>query len=153
MAPNVLGNTLLLAEACIEQEDRSNNNNASIGTQQYKNKSFLNVAPKPAPVAEDLKPKEATKDAKVQETSTEYHHVYVWRNIIAFIYLHLGFLYGSYLLVTSAKWSTIIFELWSTLAIAQARRIRRMRRTGDNDLFYERHRPVDDSIDKRAQMG
>lgn len=53
MAPNVLGNTILLAEACIEQED--NNNNASIGTQQYKSKSFLNVAPKPAPITEELK--------------------------------------------------------------------------------------------------
>uniref|UniRef100_A0A182K1K4 Fatty acid desaturase domain-containing protein n=1 Tax=Anopheles christyi TaxID=43041 RepID=A0A182K1K4_9DIPT len=115
MAPNVLGNTILLAEACIEQEDRNNNNNnGSVGTQQYKSKSFLNVAPKPAPVTEDLKPKDATKQAMVQggtSTARRYHHVYVWRNIIAFIYLHLGFLYGSYLLVTSAKWSTFFFAL------------------------------------------
>ncbi|KAH8247057.1 hypothetical protein KR032_008292 [Drosophila birchii] len=33
----------------------------------------------------------------------------VWRNIIAFGYLHLAALYGAYLLVTSAKWQTIAF--------------------------------------------
>ncbi|KAH8346983.1 acyl-CoA Delta-9 desaturase [Drosophila kikkawai] len=31
----------------------------------------------------------------------------VWRNIIAFGYLHLAALYGAYLMVTSAKWPTI----------------------------------------------
>ncbi|TMW54346.1 hypothetical protein DOY81_000619 [Sarcophaga bullata] len=33
----------------------------------------------------------------------------VWRNIIAFGYLHLAALYGAYLLFTSAKWQTIAF--------------------------------------------
>ncbi|XP_034665215.1 acyl-CoA Delta(11) desaturase-like isoform X2 [Drosophila subobscura] len=31
----------------------------------------------------------------------------VWRNIIAFGYLHLAALYGAYLMITSAKWETI----------------------------------------------
>lgn len=33
----------------------------------------------------------------------------VWRNIIAFGYLHLAALYGAYLMFTSAKWPTIVF--------------------------------------------
>lgn len=33
----------------------------------------------------------------------------VWRNIIAFGYLHLAALYGAYLIFTSAKWQTIAF--------------------------------------------
>ncbi|XP_023308767.1 acyl-CoA Delta-9 desaturase-like [Lucilia cuprina] len=33
----------------------------------------------------------------------------VWRNIIAFGYLHLAALYGAYLICTSAKWQTIAF--------------------------------------------
>lgn len=33
----------------------------------------------------------------------------VWRNIIAFGYLHLAAVYGAYLMVTSAKWQTIVF--------------------------------------------
>lgn len=33
----------------------------------------------------------------------------VWRNIILFAYLHLAALYGLWLMLTSAKWSTGIF--------------------------------------------
>lgn len=33
----------------------------------------------------------------------------VWRNIIAFGYLHAAALYGAYLIFTSAKWQTILF--------------------------------------------
>lgn len=33
----------------------------------------------------------------------------VWRNIIAFGYLHLAAVYGAYLMFTSAKWQTIAF--------------------------------------------
>lgn len=36
----------------------------------------------------------------------------VWRNIIAFGYLHLAALYGAWLLLTSAKWQTIGFALF-----------------------------------------
>jgi len=32
---------------------------------------------------------------------------YVWRNIILFVYLHIASLYGLYLALTSAKWSTV----------------------------------------------
>lgn len=33
----------------------------------------------------------------------------VWRNIILFAYLHLAALYGAWLMLSSAKWSTGIF--------------------------------------------
>lgn len=33
----------------------------------------------------------------------------VWRNIIAFGYLHMAALYGAWLMITSAKWQTIAF--------------------------------------------
>ncbi|XP_055903425.1 acyl-CoA Delta-9 desaturase-like, partial [Eupeodes corollae] len=38
----------------------------------------------------------------------------VWRNIILFSFLHLGAVYGAWLLVTSAKWltSTLVFSLF-----------------------------------------
>lgn len=144
MAPNVLGNTLLLAEACIEPEDR-NKNGPSVGT-LYKSKAILNVATsKPARLDElkvrcivvqrekrsfrwiqyastagtdsricfcfwfSLQHNDTTKKVQESRPKRQYNNVYVWRNIIAFIYLHLGFLYGSYLLLTSAKWSTFLF--------------------------------------------
>lgn len=33
----------------------------------------------------------------------------VWRNIIAFAYLHIAAVYGMWLMLTSAKWPTIAF--------------------------------------------
>jgi stearoyl-CoA desaturase (Delta-9 desaturase) len=33
----------------------------------------------------------------------------VWRNIILFVYLHFAAVYGLWLMLTSAKWSTGIF--------------------------------------------
>lgn len=32
----------------------------------------------------------------------------VWRNIIAFTYLHIAALYGAWLMLSSAKWPTIV---------------------------------------------
>lgn len=36
----------------------------------------------------------------------------VWRNIIAFTYLHLAALYGAWLMFTSAKWPTMAFAMF-----------------------------------------
>lgn len=36
----------------------------------------------------------------------------VWRNIIAFTYLHLAAVYGAWLLLTSAKWATVAFAFF-----------------------------------------
>lgn len=37
------------------------------------------------------------------------HLKLVWRNIILFAYLHFAAVYGLYLMLSSAKWSTCIF--------------------------------------------
>ncbi|XP_055587826.1 acyl-CoA Delta-9 desaturase [Uranotaenia lowii] len=112
MAPNVLGNTLLLAETCIEQDDSNNNNNSS--SQIKANKSILNVrgpestVTAPATVTrvkDDALQKTAQKSAS---SASPREMVLVWRNILAFVYLHAGFLYGGYLLFTSAKFSTFV---------------------------------------------
>lgn len=39
----------------------------------------------------------------------EFRVTYVWRNIILFVFLHAGSLYGLYLGLTQAKWQTILF--------------------------------------------
>lgn len=112
MAPNVLGNTLLLAEACIEQEDPNNNSSSS---QIKANKSILNVrtsAAKPESAArvqaDELQKTDQKPAASSSSSSAAYRTVLVWRNIIAFVYLHAGFLYGVYLSFTSAKGSTTL---------------------------------------------
>ncbi|XP_055633547.1 acyl-CoA Delta-9 desaturase isoform X2 [Toxorhynchites rutilus septentrionalis] len=118
MAPNVLGNTLLIADTCIEPGDQNNN-------QIKANKSILNVRTS-EPVTtvtarvqtEELRnnssPEASIRSSNSSSSSssrTTYETVLVWRNIIAFIYLHSGFLYGGYLLMTSAKISTFLLAL------------------------------------------
>ncbi|EDW97111.1 acyl-CoA Delta-9 desaturase isoform X1 [Drosophila teissieri] len=48
------------------------------------------------------------KDITVMKKAEKRRLKLVWRNIIAFGYLHLAALYGAYLMVTSAKWQTVI---------------------------------------------
>ncbi|XP_058458284.1 acyl-CoA Delta-9 desaturase-like [Malaya genurostris] len=113
MAPNVLGNTLLLAEACIAQEDPNNN-------QIKANKSILNVRTSEPLATTRVQTDEFQKteqktftssSSSTTSSSSTYPKILVWRNIIAFIYLHSGFLYGFYLLLTSAKFSTFLMAL------------------------------------------
>ncbi|XP_017041025.1 acyl-CoA Delta-9 desaturase-like [Drosophila ficusphila] len=52
------------------------------------------------------------KDITVLKKAERRRLKLVWRNIIAFGYLHLAALYGVYLMVTSAKWATIGFALF-----------------------------------------
>jgi hypothetical protein len=49
------------------------------------------------------------KQRIVTNATREYKLQIVWRNVILFAYLHLAALYGAYLLVTSAKWPTVIW--------------------------------------------
>lgn len=49
------------------------------------------------------------KQKVVTAPTREYRLQIVWRNVILFVYLHLAALYGAYLLVTSAKWPTVIW--------------------------------------------
>ncbi|XP_017076813.2 acyl-CoA Delta12-desaturase-like [Drosophila eugracilis] len=49
------------------------------------------------------------KDITVMKKAEKRRLKLVWRNIIAFGYLHLAALYGAYLMFTSAKWQTVVF--------------------------------------------
>lgn len=48
---------------------------------------------------------------KAESASPKYQWKIVWRNMIAFTYLHLGALYGLYILIVAAKFYT---ALWCT---------------------------------------
>jgi len=87
MAPNLFGNSAtLFLEA--SQQDVSQNKSAAEKT-----------------VTQNL------SNQKAQSSKPKYQWKIVWRNMIAFTYLHLGALYGLYILITAAKFYTF---LWST---------------------------------------
>lgn len=48
---------------------------------------------------------------KTQNSKPKYQWKIVWRNVIAFLYLHFGALYGLYILTVAAKSYTF---LWGT---------------------------------------
>lgn len=50
-----------------------------------------------------------TKDITVLKKAEKRKLKLVWRNIIAFAYLHAAALYGAWLMLTSAMWSTVAF--------------------------------------------
>lgn len=84
MAPNLLGNSLFIAESTIDQHP----SDKSINT---KESQFL-----------------SSNTQNENKTNDPYRVILVWRNIIGFAYLHIAALYGLYLCFTSAKSSTII---------------------------------------------
>jgi len=86
MAPNLFGNSAtLFLEA--SQQDVSQNKSATEKTVTQK-----------------------LSNQKAQSSKPKYQWKIVWRNMIAFAYLHLGALYGLYILITAAKFYTF---LWS----------------------------------------
>lgn len=84
MAPNLFGNsaTLFLEASQNVSQDKADVKNTT--------------------------PKAAVSSDKLQNKS-KYKWNIVWRNVIAFVYLHAGFLYGLYLLITGAR---ILTFLW-----------------------------------------
>lgn len=85
MAPNLLGNSLYIAESSIEQipsDKLINTKEQSILSSNNQNGTKTTIDP--------------------------YRVILVWRNIIAFLYLHIAAIYGCYLCFTSAKTSTNI---------------------------------------------
>lgn len=84
MAPNLLGNSLYLAESTIEQHP----SDKSINTKD-----------------QQILPSNNQNDTN-KTTIEPYRVILVWRNIIAFVYLHIAAIYGCYLCFTSAKSST-----------------------------------------------
>lgn len=51
----------------------------------------------------DAEPIEAPKE------KPKYVRHIVWRNVMIFLSLHIASLYGAYLMLTSAKWMTVVF--------------------------------------------
>lgn len=49
------------------------------------------------------------KDITVLKKAEKRKLILVWRNIILFAYLHMAAVYGLYLMIFSAKWSTGFF--------------------------------------------
>lgn len=46
---------------------------------------------------------------KSQKSEPKYKWKIVWRNVIIFLYFHIGAIYGAYLFFTVVRWYTIIF--------------------------------------------
>lgn len=86
MAPNLFGTTgVLLAEATIED------------TKTIKKQAPINL------------PKEKINNEIYPGTDKNYKWVFVWRNTLAFIYLHTAAIFGLYLIFTKAHSSTILY--------------------------------------------
>lgn len=88
MAPNLFGSTgVLLAEATIEDP------------------KTLKV---PTPVHTEHQPQQKKSVEPYPGTDKNYKWTFVWRNTLAFIYLHLAAFYGYYLMFTKAHAATNI---------------------------------------------
>ncbi|KAG8036723.1 hypothetical protein G9C98_004045 [Cotesia typhae] len=96
MAPNLFGNSATLFLEASQNVAQDKKINVDI-----KNNKPVKVATK-QPKASD---KSSNSDNK------DYKWKIVWRNVIAFVYLHVGALYGLYYLVTSAKFATFAWML------------------------------------------
>lgn len=86
MAPNLFGNSAALYLEASQQANFSQDKPVS-GDQA-------------APAAAQSKPNDDKK---------KYQWKIVWRNVIAFIYLHVGAVYGLYLCVSGAKFLTVLW--------------------------------------------
>uniref|UniRef100_A0A336MI11 CSON002025 protein n=1 Tax=Culicoides sonorensis TaxID=179676 RepID=A0A336MI11_CULSO len=96
MAPNILGNTILVAtDAQIEP------------------KSSVIVRSSTTTKHDTLIKNEINNNQKSKNnSSSEYHMQIVWLNVILFCYLHASGLYGLYLMFTKAKLATIVFTFF-----------------------------------------
>ncbi|XP_046739794.1 acyl-CoA Delta-9 desaturase-like [Diprion similis] len=88
MAPNLLGSTATLFLEATQQDIRQSKTPESVPSTS---KSTVQTA--------------QTKD------QPKYEWRIVWRNVIAFLYLHIGALYGFYLFFAGAKFLTLIWTV------------------------------------------
>ncbi|XP_066580981.1 acyl-CoA Delta-9 desaturase-like [Prorops nasuta] len=72
---------------------------------------------KPIETSAKIAPVQQLSEETPQSKQPKYKWKIVWRNVIAFLYLHIGALYGLYLLFTGAKGLTAI---WTVLVAAFA---------------------------------
>lgn len=61
------------------------------------------------PPSEQNGAQKVSSSQKAQSATTKYEWKIVWRNVIAFVYLHLGAIYGLYLLLVAAKGYTFLW--------------------------------------------
>lgn len=101
MAPNLFGNSATLFLEASQNVAQDKKIDVDI-----KNNKPVKVATK-QPKASD---KSSNSDNK------DYKWKIVWRNVIAFVYLHVGALYGLYYLVTSAKFATFAWSKYQKIA-------------------------------------
>lgn len=88
MAPNLFGNSAtLFLEA--SQQDVTQKKNATEKTTTQK-----------LPLQE------------IQNSKPKYQWKIVWRNVIAFLYLHISALYGLYILIVAAKGYTFLWGMF-----------------------------------------
>lgn len=75
---------------------------------------FLEASQQDVSQKKNASEKTITQKVPLQNTQNsppKYKWKIVWRNVIAFLYLHLGALYGLYILTVAAKFYTF---LWGT---------------------------------------
>ena len=129
MAPSVLSNAILLSETCIETESAKRLNKSILNERHNSQTNLIRqnstsadnqVCVSSCSVFEvnlvylfsyfQVDQKTDTS-ATIQTSSKEIDNFkidIVWRNVIAFVYLHSGFLYGLYLVIFAAKIQTTI---------------------------------------------
>ncbi|XP_025830430.1 acyl-CoA Delta(11) desaturase-like isoform X2 [Agrilus planipennis] len=92
MAPNVLGSTaLFLTEATTTSEEPV-----------VLSRTSTKVQPPSAQAS-------SRSSQKLSSQQPHYKWDIVWRNVLAFIYLHVGAVYGLYLFIFKCYWSTFIW--------------------------------------------
>lgn len=93
MAPNITSQTLLIA---------ADTNNLISGTKNVENYSNVSSLPE-----------ESRPNTPVQEDEEHYEWNISWRNVLAFIYLHVTAVYGGYLAISGQMMLyTFIFSTW-----------------------------------------
>lgn len=96
MTPNMLGDTGILL-AGVTEEPKSGKTG----------KESLSIA---SPSTQLISiPKPSTSTAQQSPDSNEYEWKIVWRNILGMIYLHVGGVYGIYLMFTQARLITFVW--------------------------------------------
>ncbi|KAH0950952.1 hypothetical protein HN011_004075 [Eciton burchellii] len=80
---------------------------------------FLEASQQNVPQMKSSSEKATTQKLSLQKTEDskpKYEWKIVWRNVIAFVYLHVGALYGLYIAVTAAKFYTCLWCItWAIL--------------------------------------
>lgn len=103
MAPNILGNTIVVADAQIEAAKSSTTTTTTTVVRQNSSKSMENDSSKHDTY------NEINNNQKSKNNSSDYRMQIVWLNVILMCYLHASALYGLFLVFTKAKLATNLF--------------------------------------------